>query len=157
MCSIHCAGMSSTVVGVPIQGTVLIDLAVDDTEFITVSDQVCCLEWLLFFVLSVFSCHCLWVPFGLYMWCLLTELVLLCHESVCLLNHGVFWNSKWQWTVHFLLVGVCFNIYNYCITDVCSKQYLVLQMMSTLKDHKDNVGGIFNRYDILKVKPCFTA
>ena len=28
----------------------------------------------------------------------------------------------------------------------------VLQMLSTLKDHKDNVGGIFNRYDILKVK-----
>ncbi|KAL8592133.1 Poly [ADP-ribose] polymerase tankyrase-2 [Nucella lapillus] len=57
-------GMSSSVVGVPTQGTVLIDLAVDDSEFISVCDQ----------------------------------------------------------------------------------------MTSTLRDHKDNVGGIFNKYEILKVQ-----
>jgi hypothetical protein len=33
-------GVSSTVVGTPSQGTVLIDLAVDDPEFISISDQV---------------------------------------------------------------------------------------------------------------------
>lgn len=47
---------------------------------------------------------------------------------------------------HILTFAFCYCLYDW-----------LFQMQSTLRDHKDNVGGIFNRYDILKVCDLLTS